>query len=70
VRREGPPLEQLLRRLAECPPDFLPVADAGEELPVAVPAVVGDLLRDLGEGRPDPRQLESFRRFQARGADP
>ena len=24
VRHEGPPLEQLLRRLAECPPDFLP----------------------------------------------
>ena len=70
MRHEGPPLEQLLRRLAECPPDFLPAARAGEELPTAVPAVVGDLLRDLGGGSPEQRQLESLRRLQAKGADP
>jgi hypothetical protein len=69
VRHEGPPLEQLLRRLAECPPDFLPVAAAGEATPASLPAVAGDLMRDLGEARPDPRRLESFRRLQQKGGD-
>jgi len=70
VRHEGPSLVRLLRRLAECPPEFLPLAAAGEELPVVVPAVVGDLLRDLAGRRPETRQLESFRRLQAQSADP
>ena len=70
MRHEGPPLEHLLRRLAECPPDFLPAAAGGDDLPVAVPAVVGDLLRDLGGGRPEPGRLESFRRLQQNPGDP
>ena len=69
MRHEGPPLEQLLRRIAECPADFLAVA-AGGGPQAFLPAVVGELLRDLGEGRPDPRQLESFNRLRAQGADP
>ena len=69
MRHEGPPLERLLRRLAECPPDFLPTAAGGEGPPAVVPAVVGDLLRDLGGARPDPLQLEGFRQLLPGGAD-
>ena len=48
----GPPIESLTRRLAETPDDFLasPVRK-GERKPINVPAVVSDLLRDIG-GRP------------------
>ena len=48
MRDEGPELEALTRRLAECPADFLAeprIAGAGV---VHVEAVVSDLLRDLG----------------------
>jgi hypothetical protein len=69
VRGEGPPLEQLLRRLVECPADFLPGAAAGVP-PPAVVAVVGDLLRDLGEAAPDQSRLGAFRKMQAAAADP
>jgi hypothetical protein len=69
VRHEGPPLEQLLRRLAECPPDFLPAAGAAGAEAAHVPAVVGDLMRDLGGGRPDPRLLAGFRKLQPGAAD-
>jgi hypothetical protein len=70
VRHEGPPLEQLLRRLAECPVEFLPATGAGEETPAFLPAVVGDLLHDLGGGRPEPRQLEPFLRLQRGPGEP
>ena len=51
MHNEGPPLERLTRRLAECPADMLaePAIAAGRG--VHVPAVVSDLLSDLG-GRP------------------
>lgn len=68
MSREGPPLERLTRRLAECPADFLPGAAGGAQ-PPAVAAVVGDLLRDLGESLPEPRRLESFRKMQASVVD-
>jgi hypothetical protein len=45
---EGPPLESLTRRLAECPPEFLAEPRSGERGTVEVGAVVSDLLRDLG----------------------
>lgn len=46
----GPPLEALLRRLAECPADFLAAPRIGAKAGVHVDAVVGDLVRDLGGG--------------------
>lgn len=67
MRHEGPPLEQLLRRLAECPPDFLPAADGEEGSQAFLPAVVGDLMRDLDGTRPDPRRLEGLRGLQKQG---
>ena len=48
MKREGPPLERLTRRLAECPPEFLASPRIGAAGKVVVPAVVADLLRAIG----------------------
>ncbi len=56
---EGPLLETLTRRLAECPADFLAEPRLGATGMVNVAAVVADLLRDLG-GTPTPEQLAAF----------
>jgi hypothetical protein len=48
VNREGPPIEALTRRLAECPPEFLAPPRIGGTGRVQVAAVVSDLLRDMG----------------------
>jgi len=55
--REGPPLEALVRRLAETPGDFLrePLLDGPSGVHVA--AVAGDLATLLG-GRPDDAALD------------
>ena len=55
----GPPLALLLRRLAECPPDFLgaPVQNGQGEIHVA--AIAHDVLRDLG-GAPAPNELGAW----------
>ena len=46
---EGPSLESLTRRLAECPADFLAEPRIGKIGVVSVAAIVGDVLRDLGQ---------------------
>jgi hypothetical protein len=48
VEREGPPLETLTRRLAECPPEFLAEPRIGSSGTIRCAAVVSDLLADLG----------------------
>jgi hypothetical protein len=48
VDREGPQLEVLTRRLAECPAEFLAEPLPGAAGSVHVAAVVSDLLCDLG----------------------
>jgi len=48
MEREGPPLEALVRRLAECPADFLAEPRIGTTGAVHVEAVVSDLVRALG----------------------
>ncbi len=48
MNKEGPPLAALTRRLAECPPEFLAAPQLGAAGKVVVPAVVSDLLRDIG----------------------
>jgi hypothetical protein len=55
VLEQGPLLEALLRRLAECPEEFL--AEPGT---VHVAAVVADLVRDLGGGPLTPQQASTF----------
>jgi len=57
---EGPPLEALTRRLAECPAEFLAEPRIGRGGRVSVAAVVGDLLFDLGGPRLSPTQAEAF----------
>ncbi len=48
MQHEGPSVEALTRRLAECPADFLAAPRMGGTGTVEVAAVVSDLLRDLG----------------------
>lgn len=48
MSREGPPLEILMRRLVDCPPDFLAEPWLGGKGRIHVEAVVADLLRDWG----------------------
>ncbi len=45
---EGPPIEALTRRLAECPPEFLAAPRVGGIGAVHVDALISDLTRDLG----------------------
>jgi hypothetical protein len=65
---EGPPIENLTRRLAECPPDFLAAPRVGGAGTVQVAAVVSDLLRDLG-GAPLPAQMAAQFRGRSARAD-
>lgn len=61
MKHEGPRLEALLRRLSECPEEFLAEPrPEGATDGVVVPAIVYDLLRDLGGG---PLTKESLSRF-------
>lgn len=55
----GPPLETLLRRLADTPPDFLDEPRIGASGQVSVAAVVNDLLA-RGPGRATQQELQRF----------
>jgi len=63
---EGPPLEQLTHRLAECPPEFLEEPRIGATGTVHVAAVVNDLLAALGQASDDTAWAAEF----MPGADP
>lgn len=60
MNTEGPLLETLTRRLAECPADFLAEPLMGRTGAVNVAAVVSDLLRDLGGAPLTPEQATTF----------
>jgi hypothetical protein len=66
MTREGPLLETLTRRLAECPADFLAEPRIGKTGVVHVGAVVADLLRGLGGGPLTPEQAAAFQSREAR----
>jgi len=66
MKTEGPPLETLTRRLAECPADFLAEPRIGVAGKVQVAAVVADLLREMGGSPPRPEQVGVFRSRNAR----
>ena len=68
MHEEGPLLESLTRRLAECPSDFLvePRTRAGDGQ-VHVGAVVFDLLRDLGGAPLAREQVDAFLLEKKRG---
>ncbi len=65
MQQEGPLLESLTRRLAECPADFLAEPRMGGTGRVHVDAVVADLIRDLGG---EPLTKEQAAAFQLKGA--
>ncbi|MBF0500976.1 MAG: hypothetical protein HQM09_12635 [Candidatus Riflebacteria bacterium] len=61
MKNEGPSLEYLTHRLAECPPDFMAEPmDAGGGGVVSVAAVVYDLILDLGGPAPSAAAMKSF----------
>jgi hypothetical protein len=59
LSREGPPLESLLRRLADAPESFLAPPRIGAAGQIHVDAVVSDLLTTLG-AHPTSADLERF----------
>lgn len=63
---EGPLLETLTRRLAECPADFLAEPRFGKAGVVHVAAVVSDLLVRLGGEPLTPEQAAVFQRADAK----
>jgi hypothetical protein len=65
MNAEGPFLETLTRRLAECPAEFLAEPRIGLAGAVHVAAVVSDLLRDLGG---EPLTSAQAATFQSRNA--
>jgi hypothetical protein len=60
MKQEGPLLESLMRRLAETPDDFLLEPRIGAHGVIHVPAVVADLLRDLGGAGLDAKDAKTF----------
>jgi hypothetical protein len=58
--REGPVLEALTHRLAECPLEMLAEHRIGSRGEVYVDAVVNDLILDLGGTRPNANELITF----------
>jgi hypothetical protein len=60
MTREGPALDRLTHRLAECPPDFLAAPRAAGEDGVHVKAVVHDVLLALGGPAPSADDLDPF----------
>jgi hypothetical protein len=60
MNQEGPLLETLTRRLAECPAEFLAEPRIGAQGAVHVAAVVSDLMRDLGGAPLTPKQAAAF----------
>ena len=66
MKTEGPLLETLTRRLAECPPDFLAEPRFGKMGAVHVDAVVSDLLVGLGGGPLLPEQVAALRLADAK----
>lgn len=60
MNREGPPLEALLRRIAEAPAPFLGEPLLGKSGKVHVAAVVGDLCRLLATSPPPAAALARF----------
>jgi hypothetical protein len=62
---QGPALETLTRRLAECPADFLAEPRIGKNGIVQVAAIVGDVLMSMGD-LPTRQQLAIFQQTDAK----
>ncbi len=62
MKAEGPQLEMLTRRLAECPTDFLLDPRIGSSGLIPVAAVVSDLIRDLSGKTPTAQEMATFQK--------
>jgi hypothetical protein len=60
MKKEGPDLQRLLKRLAECPPEFLAPPRIGREGEIMAGAVVSDLMLDLGGASLTEAQAQPF----------
>ena len=60
MSEQGPILDRLTHRLAECPPDFLAEPRIGKTGGVSTAAVVYDLLFELGGSWPNPASAGYF----------
>lgn len=67
AKKEGPQLEYLLRRLAECPPEFILPADKKSAPDIFPPAVIGDCLRDACGATVSREKLAEFHLNQTGG---
>src|SRR3954468_10665520 len=65
---EGPPLESLLHRIAETPPDFLAPPRIGQSGKINVQAVVHDLAELLGTPA-SPEKLSTFESLDPKDAN-
>ena len=65
MKTEGPLLESLTRRLAECPADFLAEPRIGKNGVVPVAAIVSDVILQLGNPL-TPQQLAVFQQNDAK----
>ena len=64
MQHEGPPLERLLRRMTECPEEFLESPSRGKEPGIDVVAIVCDQLRAVVPEPPpeaESRAIETIR---------
>lgn len=66
MNREGPPIEELIRRLAETPADFLAEPQIRSTGTVQVAAVVSDTISALGGVPLTPAQAKSFQGSDAK----
>ncbi len=66
MKMEGPQLEILTRRVAECPVDFLAEPRIGAAGSIPVAAIVSDLIRDLGGDPLTLRQSTGFSKGDAK----
>lgn len=66
MKREGPLVESLTRRLSETPPEFLTEPRIGRKGTVNVAAVVNDTLVALGQPPLTPRQAQTFQATDAK----
>jgi hypothetical protein len=60
-KKDGPVLESLTHRLAQCPREFLYKPKIGKNGRIRVDAVVSDLFRAMAGTFPDPKQCAIFR---------
>lgn len=68
MQREGPQLERLLRRMTECPEDFLEPPAHGKQPGIDVVAIVCDQIRALRTDPPPETESQAIQAIRAAGS--